>query len=214
MRKIKLIWYLLTIVPITLIILGYLFPSAFFSSQEQIRDFVEQFGIFAPIAFILLQITQVVLTPISHYAVSIAGGFIFGTWQGFLYNWIGRVIGTFIAFYLGRKFGRKIIEKFVKPSTLEKYDKVFNKGKFLLFLMYILPLFPDDELSYLAGFSSMRAKLFIPIMVLGHIGGSLALAYVGSGVSVKDPLFISLVALSIILGALFIILYRRLKKLY
>lgn len=212
MRKIKLTWYLLTIIPIVLIILGYLFPSAFFSSQEQIRGFVEQFGIFAPIAFILLQITQVVLTPISHYAVSIAGGFIFGTWTGFIYNWIGRVIGTLIAFYLGRKFGRKIIEKFVSQKNLKKYDKIFDKGKFLLFLMYALPVFPDDELSYLAGFSSMKAKLFIPLMAIGHTSGSLALAYIGSGMSYKEPLFIILSALTLITGALFVVFYKRLKN--
>lgn len=209
MRKIKIIWYILTIIPIILIILGYIFPSAFFASQESIRTFVTSFGIFAPIAFILLQILQVVLTPISHYAVSIAGGFIFGLWQGFIYNWIGRVIGTTIAFYLGRKFGRKIIQHVVKPETLGKYDKLFDKGKFVLFLMYFLPLFPDDELSYLAGFSSMKAKVFLPIMILGHIGGSLGLAVLGSGLSYKHPVFIIGSIITIICGILFVLYYRK-----
>jgi len=115
MKKIKLIWYLLTIIPIVLLIIGYIYPLTFFSSQETIRDFVNQFGILSPLVFIVLQILQVVITPFSHYAVSFAGGFIFGTWQGFIYNWIGRVIGTAIAFYLGRYFGRKIIKHVVKP---------------------------------------------------------------------------------------------------
>ena len=136
MRKVKLIWYLLIFVPIALLILGYIFPSQFFGSQEAIRDFVNQFGIFSPLVFIVLQILQVVITPFSHYAVSIAGGFIFGTWQGFIYNWIGRVIGTAIAFYLGRYLGRKIIKHAVKEETIKKYDYYFNKGKLLLFLAY------------------------------------------------------------------------------
>jgi len=58
-------------------ILGYIFPSQFFSNQEAIRDFVSQFGFFSPLVFIGLQILQVVLTPLSHYSVSLAGGFIF-----------------------------------------------------------------------------------------------------------------------------------------
>src|SRR3989338_7524612 len=191
MKKVKLIWYLLTFIPIVLLILGYIFPSQFFGNQETIRDFVNQFGIFAPLAFILLQIVQVVISPFSHYAVSIAGGFIFGTWWGFLYNWIGRVIGTAIAFYLGRYLGRKIIQKVVKEETLKKYDSYFAKGYVLLFLAYFLPLFPDDELSYLAGFSTMNPKIFLPLMAIGHISGSLSLAYLGNGISsVQDPLFI------------------------
>ena len=125
MRKLKFMWYSLTIIPIILLIIGYLYPLSFFGSQEAIRDFVSQFGIFAPLVFITLQILQVIITPFSHYAVSIAGGFIFGIWQGFIYNWIGRVIGTAIAFYLARIFGRKIIKHVVKKETIQKQKGTF-----------------------------------------------------------------------------------------
>jgi uncharacterized membrane protein YdjX (TVP38/TMEM64 family) len=213
MRKIKILWYLLTFIPIVLLILGYIFPSQFFGSQEAIRDFVSQFGIFAPVAFILLQILQVIITPFSHYAVSVAGGFIFGTWQGFIYNWIGRVIGTAIAFYLGRYLGRRIIKHVVKPETIKKYDYYFEKGKILLFLAYFLPLFPDDELSYLAGISAMKPKIFLPIMILGHVGGSLALAYAGAGIqSIKEPLFIILSVVTLLFGISFVLHYRNINR--
>lgn len=212
MKKIKFIWFLLTIVPIILLLIGYIYPSSFFSSQEQIRDFIEPYGFFSPLIFILLQILQVIFAPISHYAVGIAGGFLFGTWQGFFYNWIGRVIGTLIAFYLGKKFGRKIIQHIVKQETLKKYDNLFNKGKLILFLMYFFPLFPDDELSYLAGFSSMKSKTFIPIMLLGHLGGSLGLAYLGSGLSYNDPLFIFISIINLIAGIFFVIHYKKYKN--
>jgi len=210
MKKIKLVWYLLTFIPVALLIIGYIFPSQFFGNQEEIRNFVNQFGIFAPLAFILLQILQVILTPLSHYTVSIAGGFIFGTWLGFIYNWIGRVIGTAIAFYLGRYLGRKIIKYVVKEETIKKYDYYFEKGKLLLFLAYFLPLFPDDELSYLAGFSAMRPKIFLPLMAIGHISGSLSLAYIGNGIqSVKEPMFIILSLITLIGGIWFVWHYRK-----
>lgn len=211
MRKTKFVWYLITILPIVLLILGYIHPATFFSNQEMLRTFIESYGVLAPLAFIVTQILQVVITPINHYVVGILGGFMFGTWQGFFYNWIGRVIGSLIAFYLGRKFGRKIIQHVVKEETLSKYDKIFDKGKLILFLMYFLPLFPDDELSYLAGFSSMKARIYIPIMVLGHIGGSLGLAYTGSGISYKDPIFILLSVVSLAGGVLFVLLYKKLN---
>ncbi len=136
----------------------------------------------------------------------------FGVWLGFLYNWIGRVIGSLIAFNLGRRYGRKIIKKVVKPKTLEKYDKLFDKGKFILFLMYFLPLFPDDELSYLAGFSSMKSRVYIPIMILGHIGGSLGLAVLGAGLSYTSPIFIIGSIITLIAGFLFVLYYRKLYK--
>lgn len=212
MKKIKFIWYLLIIVPIILLILGYLFPLSFFESQEMMRDFVNQFGMFSPIIFIIIQILQVVITPFSHYAVSIAGGFIFGTWKGFIYNWIGRVIGTTIAFYLARFFGRKIIKHVVKYKTIKKYDYYFDKGKILLFLAYFLPIFPDDELSYLAGLSAIKPKVFFPLMSIGHISGSLSLAYIGNGIqSIKEPMFIILSLISLVGGILFVMYYRKVK---
>jgi len=62
-----------------------------------------------------------------------------------------------------------------------------------------LPLFPDDELSYLAGFSAMKPKIFLPLMIIGHISGSLSLAYMGNGIkSVKEPLFIILSLVTLI----------------
>ncbi len=56
MKRVKIIWYLLLIIPIILLILGYIFPSSFLSNQEQVREYIAGFGSLAPIMFILLQI--------------------------------------------------------------------------------------------------------------------------------------------------------------
>ena len=77
--------------------------------------------------------------------------------------------------------------------------------------MYFLPAFPDDELSYLAGFSTMKAQVYIPIMMIGHVGGSLGLAYAGNGISYKDPLFIFLSLVTFLGGAVFVFNYKKLQ---
>lgn len=190
-RKTKIVLTIFGLLPlVALLAWGYFYPSSFFTNQERIRDFVNVYGLWAPIALITIQILQVILTPISHYAVGVAGGFIFGTWYGFLYNYIGRVIGHTIAFFLSRTIGRPIIEKLVKLETLAKYDKFWDKsGSFILFLIYYLPLFPDDEMSYIAGTSKMKFGPFMVANLLGQIGGSLALAYLGAGVQLNTITF-------------------------
>ncbi len=196
----KAIWVSLSIIPVILLIFGYLFPSSFFLNQESIRSFITSFGMWAAVIFVLINILQVILTPMSHYVVGIVGGFVFGLWWGFLLNWIGRIIGTAIVFFLGRIFGRKIIKHVVKPKTLKKYDTLFEKGKWAVFLMYFLPLFPDDELSYLAGFSKIKPRVFLPLMVVGHISGSLSLAYFGVGLSLLAWPFILILATTFLGG--------------
>lgn len=190
-RKTKITLTIFGLLPlVTLLVWGYFYPSSFFTNQERIRDFVNGYGPWAPVALIAIQILQVILTPISHYAVGIAGGFIFGTWYGFLYNYVGRLIGHTAAFFLSRTIGRPIVEKLVKMETLAKYDKFWERGgSFALFLMYYLPFFPDDEMSYVAGTSKIKFGPFMIANLLGQIGGSLALAYLGAGVQLNTITF-------------------------
>ncbi|MCP4393599.1 MAG: TVP38/TMEM64 family protein [Alphaproteobacteria bacterium] len=199
----KAFWIILTVIPIIGIVIGIADPKQFEGWREFAQKHTEVFGSFAPIAFIAIQALQVIVTPISHYTVSMIGGFLFGPHLGGLFNWIGRLIGHTTAFWISRRFGRPIAKRFVEEKTFEKFDRIIsgdNDAKmqtFILFLIYFLPLFPDDEISYIVGLSRMQKKLFLIANVFGHIGGSFALAYVGSG-DVRDPIFWALVTLGII----------------
>lgn len=187
-------WLIVTIVPILGVMWGLFYPQGFSESQETWRNWVIGFGVLAPLAFIALQALQVVITPISHYSVGLIGGFLYGPWLGGLLNYIGRMIGHLIAFFIARTLGRKMANRFIAQRTLEKYDKYVSDKSLILFLLYYLPIFPDDELSYLAGLSKMKFKMFFLANLFGHLGGSIALAYAGSGIDTKDPLFWILMA--------------------
>jgi uncharacterized membrane protein YdjX (TVP38/TMEM64 family) len=192
-------WLVVTIIPIIGILLSITDPQTFDSAQSIWRERIVIFGVLAPIVFILIQALQVIVTPISHYSVGVLGGFLFGPWLGALYNWIGRMIGHVAAFLIARSLGRRIATKFVSKETIDKYDKHVSNKLFTLFIFYWLPLFPDDELSYLAGLSRMDFKKFILVSVFGHIGGSFALAYAGAGIDTSDPIFWGIIIVSLLL---------------
>lgn len=202
-------WILITVIPVIGIVFSLTDPQSFSHAQDVWRNRIETFGIFAPLAFILIQALQVVITPISHYSIGVIGGFLYGPYLGALLNWIGRMIGHIAAFFIARFFGRKIADRFVKKETLERYDRYISNKSLVLFILYFLPLFPDDELSYLAGLSRMRFRMFFLANFFGHIGGSLGLAYLGSGMDTKDPLFWILTVVTL---AGFSLLYWLLKK--
>ncbi len=202
-------WLVITIIPIAGIIFGLFDPQSFSQAQETWRDKIIVFGIFAPLIFILIQALQVIITPISHYSIGVVGGFLYGPYLGAVLNWTGRMVGHTIAFFIAYFWGRKLAEKFVKKETLEKYDKYIENKSFILFIIYFLPLFPDDEISYLVGLSKMKFRMFFLANFFGHIGGSLGLAYIGSGINTKDPIFWILTAVTLI-G--FPVLYWLLKR--
>jgi uncharacterized membrane protein YdjX (TVP38/TMEM64 family) len=82
-------------------------------------------------------------------------------------------------------------------KTIKQFDR-FVSGKdqkgitpqsLILFLIYFLPLFPDDEISYIVGLSTMSRRHFILANLFGHVGGAVSLAYIGSGVDTSDLYF-------------------------
>ena len=88
---------------ITILFFVYGIQMNLFTSQIALQTFLQHFGWFAPIIFIIFQAIQVVL-PISPGAVGCAFGvLIFGSIQGFIYNYIGICIGSIAAFLLARQ---------------------------------------------------------------------------------------------------------------
>lgn len=197
-RAVYVFWLVITIIPILGLIWSVISPKDFEYWQTLSRQYITPFGYFGPFFFILLQVLQVVVTPLSHYTIGALGGYLYGPYLGGILNYIGRVIGHIIAFTLAKKYGRQWILKWVGENTLAKYDRIFsgetNTNKMtiqhlILFLIYFLPLFPDDEISYLVGASNMSKKPFVWANLFGHLGGAFSLAYIGSGINTKDTLF-------------------------
>ena len=190
-------WLIITVVPIVGIIASIAFPVSFYSTQDDFRAFAQAFGVWTPVAFIVLQALQVVITPISHYSVGYMGGFLFGPLRGAVYNYVGRLIGHVTAYILARTIAVPLARRFVPQQTIDKYEKVVSTRSDMLMVMYFLPFFPDDELSYLAGLARMRFRPFFLANLFGQIGGSMGMAYLGAGINTKDPFFWALMCVTI-----------------
>ena len=70
------------------------------TNKEVLEDFLFRHKTLAPLLFIFTQILQNIVAPIAHYPILLAGGFIFGPVLGFIYNWVGTSIGTFMIILL------------------------------------------------------------------------------------------------------------------
>ncbi len=191
-HRTRIILFLIGLTPIAaFLIWSYFRPLGILGSADEIKDIVLSYGFWSPAAIIILQVIQVIITPIAQFAVGTASGFIFGLWGGFALNWIGRVIGHIIVFHIARYVGRPLVKKIIGIETLSKYDNFIAKGgPVALGLMFFMPLFPDDELSYIAGISSMARKPFLIAALIGHIGGSFGSALLGAGLADRNPVLI------------------------
>ena len=154
---------------ITVLFFVYGVQMNLFTSQTALQTFLQRFGWFAPIIFIIFQAIQVVL-PISPGAIGcVAGVLIFGSIQGFIYNYIGICIGSIAAFLIARQYGLNYVINMSNKKVFNKYIGWLKKSSFerVFATAIFLPVAPDDFLCYIAGVSKMKFKKFVLIILLG-----------------------------------------------
>ncbi len=150
------------------------FRFKYFFSFQRLRIFILSFGAYSPIAYMVLQVLQVVVAPIPGGAIEFLGGYLFGVKAGFIYSMIGLFFGSWLAFGLARIFEKWAVEKFVSPRTRKKFDYlVGHEGVIVSFLLFLIPGFPKDALCYILGLTPMHTGIFLMISTLGRIPGTL-----------------------------------------
>ncbi len=174
--------------------------------KRALKDFIGSFGAYSPVAYILLQILQIIIAPIPGGAIEFLGGYFFGVNLGFVYSMIGLVIGSWMAFALARMFEKWAIEKFVPPETFKKFEYlVGHEGVIISFLLFLIPGFPKDALCYVLGLTPMHTGIFLLISTLGRIPGTLMACL--QGAKAFDAQYKTLIILSGISALVLLVFY-------
>ena len=132
------------------------------TSIEALREYIESSGNWAVWVFILFQFLQVVILPIPSTVTVMAGVALFGPLKCSIFSFIGIFIGSVLAFGIGRWLGYKVVSWIVGKEDLDKWlKKIKGKDYLILSIMFLLPLFPDDVLCFIAGLSSITWGYFL-----------------------------------------------------
>jgi len=180
----------------------------------QLRAWLLDQGTFgAPLAFIGVQIVQVVLAPIPGEASGFLGGYLFGTWAGFIYSSLGLTVGSIINFGLGRCLGRRFVDRYVPSRYVRRLDTISRHQGVLLFLVcFLFPGFPKDYLCLFIGVTPLPVVMFVLLAGLGRMPGTFMLSLQGAQVLEKD--YVTLVVLVGISLALILPVYVWRRQIY
>ena len=156
------------------LLLIYIFQkTGFFAlvkDETAFREYLQTKGKWMPVLYIVLQYLQVVILPIPSVVSTLAGVALFGAFKTIVYSLIGIILGSITAFFIGRKLGNKAVSWMIGQEELNKWQKrLKGKDNFILTVMFLLPMFPDDVLCFIAGLSSMSNKYFLIMIVLSRI---------------------------------------------
>ena len=148
------------------------------NSIQSLRDYIANFGNMAVFLFILFCFLQVVILPVPGSVAVAAGVALFGPLKCAIYSFIGIVTGSIVAFAIGRWIGYKAVKWIVGKETLDKWlEKLKGKDYLILSIMFLLPMFPDDVLCFVAGLSSMTWPYFIIMIVITRLISVVTTAY-------------------------------------
>ena len=148
------------------------------TSIEALRDYISEFGNMAVFLFILFSFLQVIILPVPGSVTVAAGVALFGPLKCSIFSFIGITLGSIVAFTIGRVVGEKAVRWIVGEETLKKWlQKLKGKDYLILSIMFLLPLFPDDVLCFVAGLSSMTWTYFIVMIVITRVTSILATSY-------------------------------------
>lgn len=158
---------------------------SFLSDKESVTAYVRSYGIWAPLILIALISGEVVIAPLPGYALSVISGILFGPVEGGTYAVIGNVLGSSIAFWISRRFGKDIALRLISEKKLTKYEEEISHHRYFFWFFYFVPIFPVDILSFAFGLSAIPFRRFISIIVPGFIfniailnfGGNTILGY-------------------------------------
>ncbi|MFD1684285.1 TVP38/TMEM64 family protein [Halobellus litoreus] len=178
--------------------------ASFIFDAAELRAWIAQFGIFAPLVFVFLQALQVVVAPIPGQVVALVAGYLFGPFWGTVYSLTGVLIGSAVAFTLAKRYGRSFVEDILHEDVVNRFDEFVERvGAPGLFAFVIIPGLPDDAICFLSGLTPLRLRTFIAVISIGRLPAYVITVYAGgelaSGRFIEG---IALVAVVIALSAI------------
>lgn len=161
--------FVLLILAFAFLLIGLRDKFGVLSERESFEQFIRSFGILAPLATIAVIVVEVVFAPLPGFIPAISAGFIFGAFYGSIFTYTGNLLGTFLVFWLSRRFGRIVAEKLFGKENLEKYERLISERENFLLVLYAIPVFPIDIISGAFGISGISFKKFAVAVSVGFV---------------------------------------------
>jgi uncharacterized membrane protein YdjX (TVP38/TMEM64 family) len=145
-------------------------------NAERLAVFLDQSGFWAPLLYIGVYVAGVCLF-VPGTLLTTLGAAIFGPYLGFVYVWVGAMLGASLAFFIGRYLGRDFAASLI-GDRLKKYDDGIEREGFATVLYLRLIYFPFSPLNFGMGLTKVRFRDYFFGTALGIIVGTFAFTFV------------------------------------
>lgn len=198
---------IVTIVALVLFLI-WLNQSVLELSPVQIRTWILSFGWWAPLLYVLLYtIRPLILFPSS--LLSLAGGLAFGAIGGTVLTVLGATLGAALSFAVARYMGKSLVQRQWEGKMKTVQDQLEKRGLFYVLLLRLIPLFPFDLISYVAGVSKIRFRSFFIGTLFGILPGTFAYSLLGSSFASSNVMDIVIAVVVFVVSIAIPIVFRK-----
>ena len=181
------------------------------SNPEKFERFIAEMGAWGRFVFVGVQMLQSIL-PIPLELTTVAGGYIFGRWQGLLLTVSSILISTTIIYYVSKAFGSRVIGLFLSPQKQKKI-RYLNDPKLrntLTWIFFLIPGLPKRMFVFSAGLTQQGFKQFLFISTVARLPALLACTFGGDALGEGNyGLAAALLILMVAVAVVSLVLYRR-----
>ena len=169
------------------------------------QTLLESFGDLGPLAPIFLAMVESFFPPLPLIAIVALNVAAHGGLFGFVYSWVGVMLGGTLMFLFWRRVLKQFFWKFASRSQkLEKAEQWVSRFDVSsLFILSVLPFTPSSFMHFAFGISDFDEKRYLITMLLGKGVMVAMMALFGQSLvrSMKNPVYLVLAV--VIWGAMY-----------
>lgn len=169
------------------------------------QTLLESFGDLGPLAPVFLAMVESFFPPLPLIAIVALNVAAHGGLFGFVYSWVGVMLGGTLMFLFWRRVLKQFFWKFASRSQkLEKAEQWVSRFDVSsLFMMSVLPFTPSSFMHFAFGISDFDEKRYLITMLLGKGVMVAMMALFGQSLvsSMKNPVYLVLAV--VIWGAMY-----------
>jgi len=138
--------------------------------REAIIETVNSYGALGPALLAFAIFLQIIIAVIPGHLLMFACGYLYGFPLGFLLTYVVTVLTSQITFMIARKAGKPLVYRLASKDLVDKWNKGVEKQGIVFFTFsFMLPIFPADVMSYVAGLASISPTRYLIANLIGHI---------------------------------------------
>lgn len=216
-KTVKIISFIALLLVMGLLVYVSIPLIKFIKNPEEFKKWIDSFGIYSPIAYILITIISIIFPIIPGEPLEMVAGYAFGAIKGTILCLLAECLGSIIVILIVKKFGRRLVEYFFSKEKIDslKFLQSSSKRINIFAIIFIIPGTPKDLLCYFGGLTDIDLKTLLLIVTVGRFPSIITSTLIGGHLGEQNYLYaiiVFVITAIISLGGIFVYNHIQNKK--